>query len=279
MFFIFVLFVGLVHAAPQPLSQYIEHTNLNADATQADIERLCAEAMKYNFRGVCVHEKHVATASELLKNSKVKVITVVNFPHAGSSRETTAVATRNAVDSGAHEVDMVISVGDLKAGVNRGMRQLLQQKRGLRSFFESKDLQEQVKILSDSENFEILAQNNSYLKSVFDDIVSVVEAAKPRQVKVIIETALLTNIEKIVACLLSKMAKAAFVKTSTGTAKAGATVEDVVLMRLVVGDCMQIKAAGGIRDREFAEKLIQAGADTLGTSASIKICAPPSSKL
>ena len=90
--------------------------------------------------------------------------------------------------------------------------------------------------------------------------------------KVIIETCLLTQEEKVIACLLAKNAGADYVKTSTGFSTAGATVEDVALMRKVVGDDMCIKAAGGIRDRETAEKMIEAGADRIGASAGIKIC-------
>ena len=91
-------------------------------------------------------------------------------------------------------------------------------------------------------------------------------------VKVIIETCLLTREEKIIACLLAKNAGADFVKTSTGFSTAGATVEDVELMRKVVGETVGVKAAGGIRDRETAEKMIEAGADRLGASAGIAIC-------
>ncbi len=90
--------------------------------------------------------------------------------------------------------------------------------------------------------------------------------------KVIIETCLLTQEEKVIACLLAKNAGADYVKTSTGFSTAGATVEDVALMRKVVGDELGVKAAGGIRDRETAEKMIEAGADRIGASAGIKIC-------
>ena len=90
--------------------------------------------------------------------------------------------------------------------------------------------------------------------------------------KVIIEACLLTKEEKVIACLLAKNAGADYVKTSTGFSTGGATVEDVELMRKVVGDEMGVKAAGGIRDRETAEKMLDAGADRLGASAGIQIC-------
>ncbi|NTW48914.1 MAG: deoxyribose-phosphate aldolase [Chlorobiales bacterium] len=105
------------------------------------------------------------------------------------------------------------------------------------------------------------------------DIESVVEAAlfKKATVKVIIETALLTDEEKVIASVLAKNAGADFVKTSTGFSKGGATVEDVALMRRAVGQEMGIKAAGGIRDYATAMKLIQHGATRIGASASVKI--------
>jgi deoxyribose-phosphate aldolase len=103
------------------------------------------------------------------------------------------------------------------------------------------------------------------------DIRAVVRAARGKTVKVIIETALLTEEEKVTACVLAREAGADFVKTSTGFAKAGATAEDVRLMRRVVGPNVKIKAAGGIRDEAAARNLIAAGADRLGASASVKI--------
>ena len=103
------------------------------------------------------------------------------------------------------------------------------------------------------------------------DIKAIVEASKPAIVKVIIETCLLTDEEKVKACELSVKAGAAFVKTSTGFSTAGATVQDVVLMRKTVGDKALVKAAGGIRTYEDAMKMIEAGADRLGCSAGIKI--------
>ena len=104
-----------------------------------------------------------------------------------------------------------------------------------------------------------------------NDIKAVVEASKPAIVKVIIETCLLTDEEKVKACELSVKAGAAFVKTSTGFSTAGATVQDVALMRRTVGDKVLVKAAGGIRTYEDAMKMIEAGADRLGCSAGIKI--------
>lgn len=108
-------------------------------------------------------------------------------------------------------------------------------------------------------------------KKVYEDIKAVVEASKPHKVKVIIETAQLNNEEKVIACTLAKTAGAAFVKTSTGFGGGGATVEDIELMRRIVGSDMEVKASGGIRTKEDAEKMVKAGADRIGASASVAI--------
>ncbi|MCD6413105.1 MAG: deoxyribose-phosphate aldolase [Elusimicrobia bacterium] len=108
---------------------------------------------------------------------------------------------------------------------------------------------------------------------VLDDIKAVREASRGHILKVIIETALLTNEEKVKACELAKQAGADFVKTSTGFSTGGATVEDVKLMRSVVGPSMGVKASGGIRSLEDAEAMKKAGATRIGASASVKIVA------
>lgn len=110
-------------------------------------------------------------------------------------------------------------------------------------------------------------------KYVFNDINQVVLAAKRKNAvtKVIIETALLSDEEKVKACLISKEAKADFVKTSTGFSKGGATAGDIALMKYVVGSSVGVKASGGVRTTEDAENMIRSGADRIGASASVKI--------
>jgi deoxyribose-phosphate aldolase len=117
----------------------------------------------------------------------------------------------------------------------------------------------------------ISALKNKDYKKVYEDIFHVVKTAIPYPVKVIIETCLLSQEEKIIACALAKAAGAAFVKTSTGFQSGGATVEDVALMRNIVGKDMGVKASGKIRTKEDAKKMVKAGADRLGTSASVTI--------
>lgn len=104
---------------------------------------------------------------------------------------------------------------------------------------------------------------------VRDDIRAVVEASKPAIVKVIIETCLLTDEEKVKACLLSEEAGAAFVKTSTGFSTGGATIADVKLMKKTVGNRLRVKASGGIRTREFTEELLASGADRIGAGNGV----------
>ena len=111
--------------------------------------------------------------------------------------------------------------------------------------------------------------NDSYVENDIRRVVNV--AGNHAHVKVIIETCLLTKEEKIKACQLAQKAGAHFVKTSTGFNKAGATVEDVALMRSIVGESMGVKAAGGIRDLQTALAMVKAGANRIGASAGIQI--------
>ena len=115
---------------------------------------------------------------------------------------------------------------------------------------------------------QLKAKNYAYVEC---DIREVVQAAKPRPVKVILETGALSRDEKIIACALSKAAGAAFVKTSTGFGPGGATAEDVALMRSIVGDDVGVKASGGVRTTADAQKFVEAGANRLGASASVAI--------
>ncbi|MDF2592463.1 MAG: deoxyribose-phosphate aldolase [Clostridia bacterium] len=116
------------------------------------------------------------------------------------------------------------------------------------------------------------ALKSGQLDIVENDIKAVVDACKNKALlKVIIETCLLTNEEKIIACQLAKKAGADFVKTSTGFSTGGATVEDIMLMRKTVGPAMGVKASGGVRDLETSLKMIEAGATRIGASASVNI--------
>ncbi|HHW36885.1 MAG TPA: deoxyribose-phosphate aldolase [Bacillales bacterium] len=209
------------------IAKMIDHTALKADTTKEQIVKLCDEAKEYGFFSVCVNPTWVKTAAEQLQGSEVKVCTVIGFPLGASTSETKAFETKDAIEKGADEVDMVINIGALK-----------------------------------DQNDELVEQ----------DICAVVEAARGKAlVKVIIETSLLTQEEKVRACKLAVKAGTDFVKTSTGFSTGGATVEDIELMRESVGPDIGVKASGGVRDRERALQMIEAGATRMGASAGIAI--------
>jgi deoxyribose-phosphate aldolase len=208
------------------LSKYIDHTLLNPQATQTDLEKLCREAIENDFAAVCVNPCNVAYCAELLEGSSVKLASVVGFPLGASIPAIKSAETLMAVEDGADEIDMVINIGALK-------------------------------------------END--LEYVEEDIKAVVGSADGAIVKVIIETCLLTDEEKVKACELSKAAGADFVKTSTGFSTGGATVEDVKLMKATVGDTLEVKASGGVRSYEDAIAMIEAGATRIGTSAGLAI--------
>ncbi len=115
------------------------------------------------------------------------------------------------------------------------------------------------------------ALKNGDYALVLEDICAVVTASAPKPVKVILETGLLNHDQKVIACALSKVAGAAYVKTSTGFGPGGATAEDIALMRATVGPDMGVKASGGVRTTEDARKMIEAGATRIGASASVSI--------
>lgn len=117
----------------------------------------------------------------------------------------------------------------------------------------------------------VMALKDKNYELVFEGINAVVENSKHIPVKVIIETCYLNDMEIVEACTIAKLAKAKFVKTSTGFAKGGAKVEDVFLMKNVVGDNMGVKASGGIKTYQMAKMMLEAGATRLGTSSSIQI--------
>lgn len=212
----------------KPLNKYFDHTLLKPEATVDQIEKLCKEALEYDFYSVCVNSCYVSLAKELLSGSDVKVAAVVGFPLGAMTPASKVFETEEALKDGASEIDMVINVGALKDG---------------------------------SEDY------------VLADIKGVCKKAKEYGgiVKVIIETCLLTDEEKVLACELSRAAGADFVKTSTGFSTGGATKEDVKLMKDTVGDQLQVKASGGIRDYDKVMEMIEAGADRIGASASVQV--------
>lgn len=209
-------------------TKLFDHTILKSNASSADVERICREAVEHGFASVCVNQYRTRQVAEALEGSDVKVCTVVGFPLGAVSSQVKAYEAELAIKDGADEIDMVINIGALK-----------------------------------DKAYDI----------VRDDIKAVREVCKKGEIilKVIIETCLLTDDEKETACRLAVEAGTDFVKTSTGFSTGGATAEDVALMKKTVGDNAYVKASGGIRDRQTAEAMVAAGADRLGTSATVAI--------
>lgn len=211
------------------LNKYVEHTLLKQDAKKEDLIKLFDEAKEHKFLGVCINPCYVKLAKDYLKDTDVKVVTVIGFPLGANTTETKIFETIQAVKDGADEIDMVINVTKIKD------------------------------------------QETDFL---VDEIKLIKSACGGHNLKVIIETDLLTKDEIVYACECAIKGGADFVKTSTGFVKngVGAKVEDVKLMFDTVKEAgLQVKASGGIRDKEAAIAMIEAGAVRLGTSSGIKI--------
>jgi deoxyribose-phosphate aldolase len=215
-------------AFDRSIARLIDHTLLKPEATASDIRKVCEEARHYEFASVCVNPYWAPIVARELQGSPVKVCVVVGFPLGASATAIKLAETKQAIQDGAAEIDMVLNVGELRGGNTEAVR---------------------------------------------DDIRAVVEAAHAGNaiVKVILETALLNETQKIAGCTLSKDAGAEFVKTSTGFSTAGATVEDIALMRRIVGPDLGVKASGGVRTLADLKKMVAAGATRVGASASVKI--------
>ena len=209
----------------QELFSYVDHTLLKPEAAPEQIAVLCAEAAEHGTASVCVNGSYVPLAKKLL-DGKAKVCAVIGFPLGAMSTAAKAFEAAEAVRDGADEIDMVIHIGQLKAG------------------------------------------NTDY---VLEDIKAVKAAIGDHVLKVIIETCLLTEEEKITMCRIVTESGAEYIKTSTGFSTGGATFDDVRLFAEHVGEGVKIKAAGGIRSREDMEQFLQLGASRLGTSSAVKI--------
>jgi len=209
------------------IQEYIDHTLLKPQSTKEQIKKICDEAKEYGFASVCVNPYYASMVRKELQGTDVKTCVVVGFPLGATTKEVKAFETKQAIENGAQEIDMVINIGALK--------------------------------------------DRDY-DDVKEDIKAVVAATKGKAlVKVILETCLLTDDEKVKACEISKEAGADFVKTSTGFSTGGATTHDIKLMREAVGTDMGVKASGGVRTKEDAQAVIAAGANRIGASASIAI--------
>lgn len=211
------------------LSKHIEHTLLKPDSALQDVQRLCEEASKHNFLGVCIPPFFVRDARRFLgESSRVRVVTVVGFPMGYSAIAAKSEEIKRAVDDGADDIDAVLNIAAVKS-------------------------------------------NN--WNHVQHDIDSVARATyvRGRTLKLILECGLLTETEIQKVCDIAREVGVKFLKTGTGFHGYPATVEMVQMIRKYAAEGTKIKAAGGIRSRETALELLAAGADRLGTSASLSI--------
>ena len=207
----------------------VDHTLLAQGATWDEIKVICDDAIKYGTASVCIPASFVKQVSEYfdsISENTPAVCTVIGFPNGYSTTATKVFETEDAIKNGADEIDMVINIGWVKAGLWDRLE---------------------------------------------DEIRDIKKACGGKILKVIIETCLLTDAEKIEMCKVVTKAGADYIKTSTGFAGGGATFEDVKLFKENVGPNVKIKAAGGISSFEDAEKFIELGADRLGTSRLVKI--------
>jgi deoxyribose-phosphate aldolase len=217
-------------AIDRRLAALIDQTIMRPETTPGQIAEECRIAREYGFACFYVNPVHVSLAAARLAGSGVKVGTGVGFPFGALSGLAKALETREAIASGADEIDMVINIGAAREGDFR---------------------------------------------TVEREIELVLQAAEPRPLKVLLETAYLEDQQIVHLCRTAQRLGAAFVKTSSGFAPAGATVEHVRLMRRTVGPDMGVKAAGGLRTREFALQLLEAGANRLGTSRGVELVSLP----
>ena len=203
----------------------LDHTLLKQTATWEEIRRICEEGMKYQTASVCIPPCYVKRAMEYVQD-KVNICTVIGFPNGNTTTAVKVLETRDAVENGADEIDMVINLGMVK--------------------------------------------ERDYDR-VLEEIQAVKQACGGKVLKVIIETCLLTEDEKLEMCRVVTRSGAEYIKTSTGFSTGGATFADVELMRKHVGEQVKVKAAGGISSVEDAEKFLDLGADRLGTSRLITL--------
>ncbi len=204
---------------------HVDHTLLAQTATWEEIRQICDDAVKYKTASVCIPPSYVRRSAGYLAG-RVPVCTVIGFPNGYATTAVKTAETKDALQNGAEEIDMVVNLGYVKDG-----------------------------------RFDL----------VLDEIRQIKAACGGHILKVIVETCLLTEQEKIRMCEIVTESGADFIKTSTGFSTAGATFEDVALFAKHVGPNVRIKAAGGIASLEDAEKFIRLGASRLGTSRIVKI--------
>ncbi|WP_346683949.1 deoxyribose-phosphate aldolase [Anaerostipes butyraticus] len=205
--------------------KHVDHTLLTQTATWEEIKEILDDGIKYSTASACIPAAYVKQSAEYVEG-KLPICTVIGFPNGYSTTAVKVFETKDAIENGASEIDMVINIGMLK---------------------------------------------DKRYQDVEDEIRQIKETCGEKILKVIIETCLLTEDEKIKMCEIVTKAGADYIKTSTGFSTAGATFEDVALMKKHIGENVKVKAAGGISSFDDAEEFIRLGADRLGTSRLVKI--------
>lgn len=205
--------------------KHVDHTLLLQVATWDEIRQICDDAVAYQTASVCIPPSYVKQASEYL-GDRMPVCTVIGFPNGYMTTKAKEFETKDALENGAAEIDMVINVGWLK-----------------------------------DKKYDLIEEEIRTLKAACGDKI----------LKVIIETCLLTDEEKIKMCEIVTKAGADYIKTSTGFSTAGATFADIELFAKHIGPQVKMKAAGGISSLDDAEKFLSLGADRLGTSRIVKL--------
>ncbi len=217
---------GTNRLSPTELARYIDQTLLNPYAAEADIIKLCKEAIRYNFYSVCIHPYYVPLCKAVLSGYDIKVTTVIGFPLGMAMKNTKVYEAMQAVLYGAQELDVVINIGAVKSG-----------------------------------NFGFVGEELSEILSATTSVVH----------KAIIETCYLTEKEKRAVTEIAVSCGAPFIKTSTGFGTKGATLKDVKLIKNIIKDRAEVKAAGGIRTLQQVLRFIKAGAARIGTSSGPEI--------
>lgn len=207
-------------------NKYFDHTMLAPQATSTDIDKLIKEAIKFDFKSVCIAPSYIKYAKEQLAKTDVLICTVIGFPLGYNATSVKVYETKIALDHGADEIDMVINIGRFK---------------------------------------------NKEYEYVLNEIKAIKEVCGNKVLKVIVETALLTNQEIKTITEIVLKSGADFIKTSTGFSFRGASFEDVEIMKSIAQDKLLIKASGGIKTGEDALKMIKLGASRLGTSKTVQI--------
>ena len=202
---------------------HVDHTLLKPESTWEQIKTLCDEAMEFGCATVCIPPSFVKQAAAYVQGN-LKICTVIGFPNGYNTTAAKIFETKDAVENGASEIDMVINTGMVK---------------------------------------------DRQWDDIAHEIAGIKAACLGSPQKVIIETCLLSDMEKIKLCQLAAKEEVAYVKTSTGFSTGGATREDVALLRENLPASVKVKASGGIRTLEDGQAYLDQGADRLGASALV----------